>query len=60
MNSVFFAVWAVVSLLLPRRVAARFALLRGSDWRRQLREKLGPEAAARLPPHLQRDSDDAS
>ena len=51
-NGVFFAVWAVVKLLLPRRVTKRFVLLRGADWQAQLRDALGPEVAAALPENL--------
>ena len=51
-NYVFYGIWAVATLILPRRVAGRFMLLRGSDWKAQLREELGPEVSARLPDNL--------
>ena len=51
-NYVFYGIWAVATLLLPRRVAGRFMLLRGSDWKAQLRRELGPEVSARLPANL--------
>ena len=41
-NYVFYGIWAVATLILPRRVAGRFMLLRGSDWKAQLRRELGP------------------
>ena len=46
-NYVFYGIWAVATLILPRRVAGRFMLLRGSDWKAQLRAELGPEVSAR-------------
>ena len=51
-NYVFYGIWAVATLILPRRVAGRFMLLRGSDWKAQLRNELGPEVSARLPENL--------
>ena len=51
-NYVFYGIWAVATLILPRRVAGRFMLLRGSDWKAQLRRELGPEVSARLPDNL--------
>ena len=48
-NVVFWAIWAVARLALPRAVTQRFMLLSGDDWRAQLDEALGPVVAARLP-----------
>jgi len=51
-NVVFYAIWKVARLVLPKAVTDRFTLLRGADWKQRLREELGPEVSARLPDNL--------
>lgn len=51
-NAVFYGIWAVATFILPRRVAGRFMLLRGADWKKQLRGELGAELSAKLPANL--------
>ena len=47
-NVVFYAIWAVARLVLPKAVTARFTLLTGDGYADRLRERLGPDVAARL------------
>ena len=47
-NTVFYLIWKVVQLLLPRRVTERFTLMGGDDWRVRLESELPPEVVERL------------
>ena len=49
-NALFFGVWRVVRLFLREETVAKFALLRGKDWRARLQDALGPGVA--LPEHM--------
>ena len=58
-NYVFYGIWAVATLILPRRVAGRFMLLRGSDWKAQLQARARAGVSGALPDNL-RDTGDAA
>ena len=49
-NALFFGVWRVVRLFLREETVAKFALLRGKNWRARLQDALGPGVA--LPEHM--------
>ena len=57
-NAIFWSVWRVVRAFISQRTADKFVLIRGSDWREQLRHQIGPSVT--LPAHLRcADADDA-
>ena len=49
-NSIFFIAWRIVRVFLPSKTAAKFELLKGTNWQEQLQEQLGGEVE--LPPQL--------